>query len=110
MSLFPANQAQLVRSSQKDEHYRSLIKNNVNEAFQSVAGESETLSEQLAVQHRNIIICYVVHKFSTVFFSASFYFLNLVLEIFVDLLCAVENSNKDNTKLVTSSAEFLLVP
>lgn len=78
MSLIPANQAQLVRSSQKDEHYRSLIKNNVNEAFQSVAGESETLSEHLTLQHKNIIICYVVYKFSTVFFSASFYFLNLV--------------------------------
>lgn len=43
MPLIPANQAQLVRSSQKDEHYRNYIKNNVNEAFQSVAGESEVL-------------------------------------------------------------------
>lgn len=43
MSLIPANQAQLVRSSQKDEHYRNHIKNNVNEAFQFVAGESEIL-------------------------------------------------------------------
>lgn len=44
MSLIPANQAQLVRSSQKDEHYRSLIKNSANEAFQSFAGESLTRS------------------------------------------------------------------
>lgn len=50
MPLIPANQAQLVRSSQKDEHYRSFIKNNVNEVFQSVAGESYTLSEQITLR------------------------------------------------------------
>lgn len=50
MPLIPANQAQLVRSSQKDEHYRILIKNNVNEAFQSVAGEFYTLSEQITIR------------------------------------------------------------
>ncbi|CAF90846.1 unnamed protein product, partial [Tetraodon nigroviridis] len=44
MPLIPANQAQLVRSSQKDEHYRSLIKNSVNEAFQSVAGSKNWLN------------------------------------------------------------------
>lgn len=66
MPLIPANQAQLVRSSQKDEHYRSLIKNNVNEAFQSVAGESITLSEHLT---KITFIPNIVEMFCTVFYS-----------------------------------------
>lgn len=59
MSLIPANQAQLVRSSQKDEHYRNHIKNNVNEAFRSVAGESEILSEQLTSLLERILVPYL---------------------------------------------------
>lgn len=70
MSLIPANQAQLVRSSQKDEHYRSLIKNSANEAFQSFAGESLILS-MLTLHCKNIVIHKIVPMFSTVLFDAS---------------------------------------
>lgn len=40
MPLSSANQAQLIRSSQKDEYYRSVLRNSANEACQSVAGKS----------------------------------------------------------------------
>ncbi|KAM9342115.1 peroxisome biogenesis factor 10 [Pholidichthys leucotaenia] len=43
MPLAPANQSQLVRSSQKDEYYRSSLKNNANEAFQTLAGSKRWL-------------------------------------------------------------------
>ncbi|KAM4737617.1 peroxisome biogenesis factor 10 isoform 2-T2 [Anableps anableps] len=43
MPLAPANQAQLIRSSQKDEYYRSVLRNSANEAYQSVAGSKQWL-------------------------------------------------------------------
>lgn len=39
MPLFSANQSQLIRSSQKDEYYQSFLRNNANEAFQTLAGK-----------------------------------------------------------------------
>lgn len=39
MPLAPANQAQLIRSCQKDEYYQSFLRNNANEAFQTLGGE-----------------------------------------------------------------------
>uniref|UniRef100_A0A3Q3WQ65 Uncharacterized protein n=1 Tax=Mola mola TaxID=94237 RepID=A0A3Q3WQ65_MOLML len=39
MPLAPANQAQLIRSSQKDEYYQTFLRNNANEAFQTLAGD-----------------------------------------------------------------------
>ncbi|XP_069581923.1 peroxisome biogenesis factor 10 [Brachyistius frenatus] len=38
-----ANQSQLIRSSQKDEYYRSTLRNNANEAFQTLAGSKRWL-------------------------------------------------------------------
>ncbi|KAK7879463.1 hypothetical protein WMY93_033826 [Mugilogobius chulae] len=52
MPLIPANQSQLIRSSQKDEYYQSVVRNNANEAFQTIAGEtytSEPVPEKLFV-------------------------------------------------------------
>ncbi|XP_012712046.2 peroxisome biogenesis factor 10 [Fundulus heteroclitus] len=43
MPLVPANQAQLIRSSQKDEYYRSVLRNSANEACQTVAGSKHWL-------------------------------------------------------------------
>lgn len=43
MPLIPANQPQLIRSSQKDEYYQSSLRNNTNEAFQTVAGSKRWL-------------------------------------------------------------------
>lgn len=37
--IVPANQPQQIRSSQKDEYYQTSIRNNANEAFQTLAGE-----------------------------------------------------------------------
>lgn len=39
MPLVPANQPQLIRSSQKDEYYQTSLRNNANEAFQTLAGK-----------------------------------------------------------------------
>ncbi|CAJ1055161.1 peroxisome biogenesis factor 10 [Xyrichtys novacula] len=43
MPLAPANQSQLIRSSQKDEYYQNFLRNNVNEAFQTYAGSKRWL-------------------------------------------------------------------
>ncbi|KAK6303155.1 hypothetical protein J4Q44_G00256090 [Coregonus suidteri] len=43
MSLVPANQPQLIRSSQKDEHYQHCLRNNANETFQTLAGSKRWL-------------------------------------------------------------------
>uniref|UniRef100_A0A1A8P9Y6 RING-type E3 ubiquitin transferase n=1 Tax=Nothobranchius rachovii TaxID=451742 RepID=A0A1A8P9Y6_9TELE len=43
MPLSPANQAQLIRSSQKDEYYRTVLRNKSNEAFQTLAGSKRWL-------------------------------------------------------------------
>ncbi|XP_027869270.1 peroxisome biogenesis factor 10 [Xiphophorus couchianus] len=50
MPLAPANQAQLIRSSQKDEFYRSLLRNSANEACQSVAGSKHWLDWRREVE------------------------------------------------------------
>lgn len=39
MPLVPANQSQLIRSSQKDEYYQTFLRNSANDAFQTFAGE-----------------------------------------------------------------------
>ncbi|XP_041713704.1 peroxisome biogenesis factor 10 [Coregonus clupeaformis] len=43
MPLVPANQPQLIRSSQKDEHYQHCLRNNANETFQTLAGSKRWL-------------------------------------------------------------------
>ncbi|KAK2840824.1 hypothetical protein Q7C36_012403 [Tachysurus vachellii] len=43
MSLVPANQPQLIRSSQKDEFYQTSLRNNTNDAFQTLAGSRRWL-------------------------------------------------------------------
>lgn len=39
MPLVGANQPQVIRSSQKDEYYQQCLRNNANEAFQTLAGK-----------------------------------------------------------------------
>lgn len=43
MPLDPANQAHLIRASQKDELYQNLLRNNANQAFQTLAGSKRWL-------------------------------------------------------------------
>ncbi|XP_013880183.1 peroxisome biogenesis factor 10 [Austrofundulus limnaeus] len=50
MPLSPANQAQLIRSSQKDEYYRTFLKNRANEAFQNTAGSKHWLDWRREVE------------------------------------------------------------
>ncbi|MGH0168941.1 UNVERIFIED_CONTAM: hypothetical protein FKN15_075695 [Acipenser sinensis] len=45
MPLQPANQPQLIRSIQKDDYYQNCLRNNANEAFQTLAG-FQTLGEE----------------------------------------------------------------
>lgn len=45
MPLVPANQPQLIRSSQKDDYYQTSLRNNANEAFQTLAGKIHTNHE-----------------------------------------------------------------
>lgn len=50
MPLIPANQSQLIRSSQKDEFYQSVLRNNTNEAFQTAAGSKRWLDWRREVE------------------------------------------------------------
>ncbi|CAL1607323.1 unnamed protein product [Knipowitschia caucasica] len=50
MPLTPANQAQLVRSSQKDQFYQSALRNSANEAFQTAAGSRRWLQWRREVE------------------------------------------------------------
>ncbi|XP_029362655.1 peroxisome biogenesis factor 10 [Echeneis naucrates] len=43
MPVAPANQAQLIRSNQKDEFYQTSLRNHANEAFQTLAGSKRWL-------------------------------------------------------------------
>ncbi|MGH0151855.1 UNVERIFIED_CONTAM: hypothetical protein FKN15_077044 [Acipenser sinensis] len=45
MPLQPANQPQLIRSTQKDDYYQNCLRNNASEAFQTLAG-FQTLGEE----------------------------------------------------------------
>ncbi|KAF7695050.1 peroxisome biogenesis factor 10 isoform X1 [Silurus meridionalis] len=50
MALVPANQPQLIRSSQKDEYYQTSLRNNANDAFQSLAGSRRWLQWRKEVE------------------------------------------------------------
>ncbi|KAG7332186.1 hypothetical protein KOW79_004020 [Hemibagrus wyckioides] len=46
----PANQPQLIRSAQKDEYYQTSLRNNANEAFQTLAGSRRWLQWRKEVE------------------------------------------------------------
>ncbi|MCJ8735227.1 hypothetical protein PDJAM_G00244640 [Pangasius djambal] len=50
MPLVAANQPQLIRSSQKDEYYQTSLRNNANEAFQTLAGSRRWLQWRKEVE------------------------------------------------------------
>ncbi|KAK3565687.1 hypothetical protein QTP86_014041, partial [Hemibagrus guttatus] len=50
MPLVPANQPQLIRSAQKDEYYQTSLRNNANEAFQTLAGSRRWLQWRKEVE------------------------------------------------------------
>ncbi|XP_061648604.1 peroxisome biogenesis factor 10 isoform X1 [Phyllopteryx taeniolatus] len=50
MPLGPANQSQLIRAGQKDEYYQTFLRNNANEAFQTLAGSKKWLDWRKEVE------------------------------------------------------------
>ncbi|KAM4563797.1 peroxisome biogenesis factor 10 [Odontesthes bonariensis] len=64
MPLAPANQAQLIRSSQKDEYYRTILRNNANEAFQTLAGSKRWLDWRRELELLSDLAYYGLTTFS----------------------------------------------
>lgn len=64
MPLIPANQSQLIRSSQKDEYYQSFLRNNANEAFQTIAGSKRWLDWRREIELLSDLAYYTLTTFS----------------------------------------------
>uniref|UniRef100_UPI0037E83910 peroxisome biogenesis factor 10 isoform X2 n=1 Tax=Semicossyphus pulcher TaxID=241346 RepID=UPI0037E83910 len=64
MPLAPANQSQLIRSSQKDEYYQNFLRNNANEAFQTVAGSKRWLDWRREIELLSDLAYYGLTTFS----------------------------------------------
>nr|XP_046253967.1 peroxisome biogenesis factor 10 [Scatophagus argus] len=64
MPLAPANQAQLIRSSQKDEYYQTFLRNNANEAFQTLAGSKLWLAWRREIELLSDLAYYGLTTFS----------------------------------------------
>lgn len=64
MPLFSANQSQLIRSSQKDEYYQSFLRNNANEAFQTLAGSKRWLDWRKEIELLSDLTYYTLTTFS----------------------------------------------
>ncbi|XP_040009636.1 peroxisome biogenesis factor 10 [Xiphias gladius] len=64
MPLAPANQSQLIRSSQKDEYYQTFLRNNANEAFQTLAGSKRWLDWRKEIELLSDLVYYGLTTFS----------------------------------------------
>uniref|UniRef100_A0AAQ4S7P8 RING-type E3 ubiquitin transferase n=1 Tax=Gasterosteus aculeatus aculeatus TaxID=481459 RepID=A0AAQ4S7P8_GASAC len=64
MSLAAANQSQLIRSSQKDEFYRTFLRNSTNDAVQTVAGSRRWLDWRREVELLSDLAYYGLTTFS----------------------------------------------
>ncbi|XP_031650594.1 peroxisome biogenesis factor 10 [Oncorhynchus kisutch] len=64
MPLVGANQPQLIRSSQKDEYYQQCLRNNANEAFQTLAGSKRWLHWRKEIQLLSDLAYYGLTTFS----------------------------------------------
>ncbi|XP_038579349.1 peroxisome biogenesis factor 10 isoform X1 [Micropterus salmoides] len=64
MPLAPANQSQLIRSSQKDEYYQTFLRNNANEAFQTLAGSKRWLDWRREIELLSDLAYYSLTTFS----------------------------------------------
>ncbi|KAF0036588.1 hypothetical protein F2P81_011900 [Scophthalmus maximus] len=64
MPLAPANQSQLIRSIQKDEYYQTFLRNNANEAFQSLAGSKRWLDWRKEMELLSDLVYYGLTTFS----------------------------------------------
>ncbi|XP_062283242.1 peroxisome biogenesis factor 10 [Scomber scombrus] len=64
MPLAPANQSQLIRSCQKDEYYQTYLRNNANEAFQTLAGSKRWLDWRKEIELLSDLAYYGLTTFS----------------------------------------------
>uniref|UniRef100_A0A4W6CY16 RING-type E3 ubiquitin transferase n=1 Tax=Lates calcarifer TaxID=8187 RepID=A0A4W6CY16_LATCA len=64
MPLAPANQSQLIRSNQKDEYYQTFLRNNANEAFQTLAGSKRWLDWRKEIELLSDLVYYGLTTFS----------------------------------------------
>ncbi|XP_068589587.1 peroxisome biogenesis factor 10 [Cebidichthys violaceus] len=64
MPLAPANQSQLIRSIQKDEYYQTFLRNNANEAFQTLAGSKRWLDWRREIELLSDLAYYGLTTFS----------------------------------------------
>lgn len=64
MPLVGANQPQVIRSSQKDEYYQQCLRNNANEAFQTLAGSKRWLHWRKEIQLLSDLAYYGLTTFS----------------------------------------------
>ncbi|XP_010891519.2 peroxisome biogenesis factor 10 isoform X1 [Esox lucius] len=64
MPLISANQPQLIRSSQKDEYYQNCLRNNANEAFQTLAGSKRWLHWRKEIELLSDLAYYGLTTFS----------------------------------------------
>uniref|UniRef100_A0A671KK87 RING-type E3 ubiquitin transferase n=1 Tax=Sinocyclocheilus anshuiensis TaxID=1608454 RepID=A0A671KK87_9TELE len=64
MPLVPANQPQLIRSSQKDEYYQNNLTNNANELFHTFAGSRRWLQWRKEIELLSDLTYYVLTTLS----------------------------------------------
>ncbi|XP_076023297.1 peroxisome biogenesis factor 10 [Genypterus blacodes] len=64
MPFVPANQSQLIRASQKDEHHQNLLGNNANDAFQTLAGSKRWLDWRKEIELLSDLAYYGLTTFS----------------------------------------------
>ncbi|XP_022065343.1 peroxisome biogenesis factor 10 isoform X2 [Acanthochromis polyacanthus] len=64
MPVAPANQAQLIRSSQKDEYYRIILRNQANDSFQTLAGSKRWLDWRKEIELLSDLAYYGLTTFS----------------------------------------------
>uniref|UniRef100_A0A8C1E2H2 RING-type E3 ubiquitin transferase n=1 Tax=Cyprinus carpio carpio TaxID=630221 RepID=A0A8C1E2H2_CYPCA len=64
MPLGPANQPQLIRSSQKDEYYQTNLTNNANELFHTLAGSRRWLQWRKEIELLSDLTYYVLTTLS----------------------------------------------
>ncbi|KAM9785701.1 peroxisome biogenesis factor 10 [Neosynchiropus ocellatus] len=64
MPIAPANQSQLIRSCQKDDYYQNFLRNNANEAFQTVAGSKRWLDWRKEIELLSDLLYYTLTTFS----------------------------------------------
>ncbi|XP_060931098.1 peroxisome biogenesis factor 10 isoform X2 [Limanda limanda] len=64
MPLGPANHSQFIRSIQKDEYYQTFLKNNSNEAYQTLAGSKRWLDWRKEIELLSDFVYYGLTTFS----------------------------------------------